>query len=98
MAVNLNEIKEELDNIRTINLAKNTHLAEKLFWILVSTLGTIWFFYFMSFQFILWRDSSTIEGKIKSNLSDVDYPAISFCSKYVNKYGVAERFGNYLDS
>ena len=98
MAIFVNELKEELDNIRTINLAKRTqHLAEKVFWLLISILGTVWFFYFMSFQFKMWSDNSTIKTKIKASLSDLDYPSITFCSKFANKYGVAKRFGNYLD-
>ena len=98
MAIFLNQIKEEISNIRTIELAKNTrYLVEKILWTLILIAGTLWFFYFMSFQFKIWSDSSTIKTKIKASLSDLDYPSITFCSKYANKYGVAERFGNYLD-
>ena len=98
MAIFLNQIKEEISNIRTIELAKNTrYVVEKILWILILIAGTLWFFYFMSFQFKIWSDSSTIKTKIKASLSDLDYPSITFCSKYANKYGVAERFGNYLD-
>ena len=98
MAIFLDQIKEEIGNIRTIELAKNTrYVVEKILWTLILIAGTLWFFYFMSFQFKIWSDSSTIKTKIKASLSDLDYPSITFCSKYANKYGVAERFGNYLD-
>ena len=32
-----------------------------------------------------------------SELSDIDYPAITFCSQGANKLGIAERLGNHID-
>ena len=98
MRVTIESLKEELWNIRTLDLTRSTiKIVERVFWILVAISGTIWFFYFMSFQVQLWNKNSIFISKAKMKLADIDYPAITFCSTRANRYGVAERLGNYID-
>ena len=98
MRVTIESLKEELWNIRTLDLTRSTiKIVERVFWILVAISGTIWFFYFMSFQVQLWNKNSIFISKAKMKLADIDYPAITFCSTRANKHGVAERLGNYID-
>ena len=95
----LQNLKEELLKVKTFKLiTRASHASEKLFWIIVAISGTVWFLYFMSFQFRIWNDNSTFKSRAKLNLSDIDYPAVTFCSNSANKYGIVERFGNYLNS
>ena len=98
MRVTVESLKEELWNIRTLDLTRSTiKIVERVFWILVAISGTLWFFYFMSFQIQLWNRNSIFISKAKMKLADIDYPAITFCSTRANKHGVAERLGNYID-
>ena len=94
----IEKLKEEILGFRTIGLIKSaTLIIEKLFWLLIAMAGTLWFFYFMGFQISLWNTHSTKATKGQLKLSDIDYPAVTFCSKVANKYGIVERFGNHLD-
>ena len=95
----IDKLKEEFLDIRTVNLISKTKtVVERLFWFLIALSGTIWFFYFMSYQFKIWNRNSIHITKANLNLSDLHYPAVTFCSKSANKYGVAERLGNYLNA
>ena len=95
----LRSLKEELWNIRTIDLTRSTQrIVEKVFWLLIALAGTIWFCYFMAYQVELWRKNVIFISKAKVKLAEVNYPAVSFCSRKANKYGVAERLGNHLDA
>ena len=45
------ELFAELRSIKTIDLAyKTTNFLEKLLWILIGTIGTVWVVYFVAFQ------------------------------------------------
>ena len=95
----IQNLKQELLKIKTIELTTGaSRVIEKLFWMTIAISGTFWFLYFMSFQFKLWNDNSTFRTDANLNLSDIGHPAVTFCSKTTNKYGIVERFGNYLDS
>ena len=99
MWVPIERLKEEFSDVRTVDLiSKSKKMAERLFWFLIATSGTMWFFIFMSFQFEIWNRNSIQITKADVNLSDLNYPAVTFCSKSANKYGVAERVGNYLNA
>ena len=91
-------IKRELQNIRTVDLTKeSTHIYGRGVWTMIAMFGLIWFFFFMNFQIQLWNDKNIILSKALMELSDIDYPGVTFCSKSVNKLGVCERLGNYLN-
>ena len=92
------KIREETLNIKSLELTKgSSHIAESIFWILIAMSGTTWFFYFMNTQVRIWNENKIIVNKMEMELSEIDYPAISFCSNSANKYGIAERLGNHLD-
>ena len=47
------ELSAELRSIKTIDLAyKTTNILEKILWILIGTIGTVWVVYFVTFQVI----------------------------------------------
>ena len=92
------KLREETLNIRSLELTKvSINLAERIFWILIAISGTAWFFYFMNTQVKIWNENKIIVNKASVDLSEIDYPAITFCSNSANKYGIAERLGNHLD-
>ena len=98
MLAGIERLKEEAFNVRTVDLiSKSKKIAERLFWFLVAFCGALWFFTFMASQVEIWKQNSVLITKANVKLSDLDYPAVTFCSKTANKYGIAERFGNYLD-
>lgn len=87
----------ELKTIKAIDMTvKAKYAIEKFFWAGVGILGAIWVVYFMNDVIknenpIMIRDNYT-------KLTDLDYPAITICSEITNKFGFAERIGNYFDS
>ena len=94
----LREIFNEVQSITTVDLGyKATNILEKLLWAIVGLIGTIWAFYFVAFQFMLWNENPSIISQDNADLSDIRYPAVTFCSKGATKYAVAERLGNYMD-
>ena len=98
MRSTFDSIKRELLNIRTFDLTKeSSHIYGKAVWLMIALFGLVWFFFFMNFQIQLWNDKNIIVSKAQIQLSDVDYPGITFCSKSINKLGIAERLGNYLN-
>ena len=94
----IEKLKKEILGFRTIGLMKSaTLIIEKLFWLLITMAGTMWFLFFVAFQINLWNTHNTVATKAQLELSDIDYPAVTFCSHVANKQGIAERFGNYLN-
>ena len=98
VAATFQDLKDELLNFRFLQLVKFTsYLAEKVFWIILALSGMVWFVYCMTNQFMIWNTNKTVISKASTKLSDLDYPALSICSKTAAKYGIAERLGNYID-
>ena len=98
MVISLRDIKEEILKIRTYELTKTASLiVERILWIVVAIIGFVWFISFTSSQIVLWNTHKTLVSKARLKLSDIDYPATTFCSKSANKYGIVERFGNHLN-
>ena len=54
-------------------------------------------FRFIGLQFYLLEGNSSLVTKGHIKLSDINYPAITMCSKGSTKYALAERLGNYFD-
>ena len=91
-------ILDELRNITTIDLAiKTANVLEKILWALIGIVGTIWAFVFIGSQFQQWNESPWLTTKTDVDLSQLQYPAITFCSDGSTKYAIAERLGNYID-
>ena len=91
-------IFDELRNITTIDLAhKTANILEKILWATIGIVGTIWAFFFIGSQFQMWNENPWLSTKADVDLSQLNYPAITFCSDGATKYAVAERLGNYID-
>ena len=68
-------IKRELQNIRTVDLTKESaHHFISFIWSMIALFGLVWFFFFMKFQIQLWNDKNIILSKALMELSDIDYP------------------------
>ena len=99
MTTSFEKLKEEFFRVRSFELIKTTtYIVEKVFWFLIFLFGTILFFYFMSTQFATWNQNNMVSSNAKLKLSDIKAPAITFSSRSANKYGIAERMGNFLNS
>ena len=74
---------DELRGITTIDLAfKAASILEKIWWVTILLIGTIWACYFIEIQFELWDEQPSIVTKADNfDLSDLNFPAISICSK-----------------
>ena len=91
-------LKEELLKIKTFELSvKSGFSIKSLFWLTIALLGTVWFCFFMTGQVRLWNENKIVISKAQIGLADLKNPSITLCSKRVNKVGVADRFGNYLN-
>ena len=91
-------IFDELRNITTVDLVYNARcFFEKLLWAMIGIIGTIWAFVFFESQFKLWNESPWLTTRAHVHLSQLPYPAITFCSDGTTKYAIAERLGNYID-
>ena len=91
-------IFDELRNITTVDLVYNARcFFEKLLWATIGIIGTIWAFVFFESQFKLWNESPWLTTRAHVHLSEVKYPAITFCSDGATKYAIAETLGNYID-
>ena len=72
-------------------------LIEKLIWITLGTLGTVYFGYLLVTQVDSWDKNAILVSQRKMRTNEIDFPALTFCTKSSNKYAIAERFGNALD-
>ena len=76
---------EEIRGITTIDLAfKANNVLEKILWIIILLLGTVWASYFITVQFRQWVEHPSIITKEEFvMLSDIDFPVMTICSKVV---------------
>ena len=49
------------------------------------------------FEFILWDENPSVMIKGNVKLSQLNYPAMTICSKGSTKYALAERLGNFIN-
>ena len=95
----LGDIINELENVRTIELAVNsTKILERLVWILFGVLGIGWAVYFLPNQYSLWGNNPSLISLKHVPLSDLDYPSVTLVPQRITKNAIAERLGNYLKS
>ena len=93
------EFFEEILGIAVVELFyKAKNYVEKILWLLIFLSGTAWFFFFVDLQFQLWKDDGIVMTSKRIKHSDLDYPAVTFCSQSSNVEGIIERMGNYLDA
>ena len=73
------EIKEELTNIRTIDLiSRTTSILEKIFWAIIAISGTIFIYHVVVLQLENWRDNPTLVTTVTKRLADMPLPAVTF--------------------
>ena len=91
-------LMDEIKDITSIGLAtKATSILEKVLWITILLIGTLWACYFITIQFELWDAQPFIVTKADVSLAELSYPAMTICSHGSTKYAIAERLGNYID-
>ena len=91
------QIKDELKNVRTVELAcQHNFFLERFFWALFGILGVAWAFYFIPSNIEVWRSNPSIVSKGNIDLSEIDYPAITIEPSGFTKFAIAERLANYL--
>ena len=73
------------------------HLIEKLIWICLGILGSVYFGYLLVSQVNSWDENSILVSQEQKSITDIDFPAITFCTKSSTKFGIVERIGNSLD-
>ena len=74
-----------------------TNAIEKLLWISMAILGTVWIGYTMFTQIKNWNEFPVLQTKETVDLSSITFPAVTFCPKAAPEMGIFEGFGNYLD-
>ena len=76
---------KELRGITTIDLAfKSGNIVEKITWMIILVIGTFWACYFIQLQFQIWAEQPSIVTTAENvKLSDLNYPAMTICSKAV---------------
>ena len=90
--------REELTNITTLNLITSSgSMLEKILWAMVAIGGTIFIYNVVDLQLDNWRDNPALVTKVTRKLADMPLPAVTFCPKAMQKYGLVERLGNYID-
>lgn len=97
MRAKFKEFLNELKNVKTLGLAYIAdNVFEKFFWITLGLLGIAWGFYFIPNNVNLWIDNPVIITRSDSNLSQIQFPAISIKPYGITKYAIAERLANYI--
>ena len=91
-------LREELTNIRTLDLiSRTTSILEKIFWAIIAISGTIFIYDVVVIQLQNWKDNPTLATTVSKRLQDLPLPAITFCHKGLQKYGLVEHLGNHID-
>ena len=78
-------------------VAKTANVIEKLLWISISIVGTAYIGYTMFTQIKNWNEFPVLQTKGTLDLSNMTFPALTFCPKTVPQFGIVEGLGNYLD-
>ena len=71
-------------------------IIEKLIWIAFAILGSTHFGHLLVSQIVSWNEHSVMTLKGYERISDIDYPALTFCTMTNSKYAIMERIGNVL--
>ena len=84
--------------ITTIKLTFDaSHIIEKIFWICLGLSGFSYIIYLLISQVISWDKNASFTTQKKLELSDIEFPAVTFCPRGATKYSIVERLGNLLD-
>ena len=84
--------------ILSIKLATEASaITEKLIWISFAILGSTYFGHLLVSQVESWDEHSVMTFKGYESISNIDYPALTFCTRTNSKYAIMERIGNVLN-
>ena len=78
-------------------VSKASNIIEKLIWIIISVCGTVWIGSILFIQVTQWIENPVLLRQENLDLSDMTYPAVTFCPKTISEFSIAEGFGNFLD-
>ena len=91
-------IKEEFHGFTSVRLIHATqNVLEKIFWISIAIVGTIWIGDLFINQVNYWNENPVLVTKGTKALSEITAPAVTFCHKGVLKYSLVENLVNILD-
>ena len=92
------QLTNQLGDFTSIRfVAKTANVIEKLLWISIAIVGTVYIGYTMFSQIQYWNEFPVLQTKGTLDLSNMTFPAITFCPKTVPQFGIVEGLGNYLD-
>ena len=94
----MSELRVELNNFRAVDLISSARsLAEKILWSLIAILGTVWIGFIVLYQMQYWDENPVLVTKGVKSLSGLHQPALTFCHRGMQKFGLVERMVNYID-
>ena len=73
------------------------HFLEKLIWICLGSLGSVYFGYLLVSQVNSWDEKFLLISKLQKSIEEIEFPTITFCNQKSTKYAISERIGNALD-
>ena len=74
-----------------------SNITEKILWISLALSGFSYISHLIFSQVISWNRNASFTTQKKVELSEIEFPAVTFCSRGATKYSIAERLGNLLD-
>ena len=72
-------------------------IFEKLFWISLGLIGFVYIVNLLILQVNSWDENAYFVSRASLPLSNIEFPAITFCSRGTSKYAIVERLGNLFD-
>ena len=88
----ISELRVELNNFRAVDLISSARsLAEKILWSLIAILGTVWIGFIVLYQMQYWDENPVLVTKGVKSLSGLHQPALTFCHRGMQKFGLVER-------
>ena len=92
-------VTNEFKGIKSLDLlSKAANMLEKLIWGVVFIFGMFWASYFLIYETQSWQGAPSVIRWQNLNLSEIQSPAITFCSQTSTKFAIAEQLGNYLNA
>ena len=66
------------------------HFIEKLIWICLGTLGSLYFGYLLVSQVTSWDENLILVLQQQKYITEIDFPAITFCTKSSTKFSLSK--------
>ena len=76
---------------------KASNVIEKLIWIIIAVYGTTHIGNMLFSQLFMPNEFPVVQSKEILPLSEMTYPAVTFCPKVTPEFSVVEGMGNYLN-